>query len=371
MSSFSLKPRHQPRQIDLLIVGGGPAGLCAAVEAAPFGLDILVVDENDRFGGQLVKQTHKFFGSKLQRAGTRGLVIGEDLVSELKEQSNVRLWGESHVLGIYPDGTVTLEQSGVYRKFHPQATIVATGAAEKFLPFPGNDLPGVYGAGAVQTLMNLHGVLPAKRLLMVGAGNIGLIVSYQLLQAGCEVAAIVEGLPKYGGYQVHASKIARAGVPILTRHTILEARGSERVEGAVIAKIDDNWQPIAGTEQEVECDAICLAIGLSPQNALLRMAGAEQLMLRELSGWVPKRNAVGMTTVERLYVAGDAGGIEEASSAMIGGRIAGLDAVRQLGLVKGTPYDERMRQLQGELAGLRAGPEGKHIRSGMKKAAIG
>jgi len=367
MSFPTLEPAVQPRELDLLVVGGGPAGLCAAVEAAPSGVEILVVDDGPRFGGQLVKQTHKFFGSKLQRAGVRGFIIGDDLHTELTERDNVTLWGDSTVLGIYPDGVVNVEHDGRYWKFEPRKIVVAAGAGEKALAFPGSDLPGVYGAGAVQTLMNVHGVLPAERLLMVGAGNIGLIVSYQLLQAGCEVVAIVEGLPLYGGYQVHASKVRRAGVPILCEHSILRVEGREKVETAVVAELD-NWRPVTGTERTYDCDAVCLAIGLAPQNTLLRMAGAEHGYIAELGGWVALRNDRGETSVPGLYVAGDCGGIEEASSAMIGGRIAGLDAAHHLGALGGADYQQRLERLFAELESLRAGPVGEHIRAGMAKA---
>ena len=126
-----------------------------------------------------------------------------------------------------------------YFKAKPKKVVVATGALEKLIPFLGNDLPGVYGAGAVQTLMNVYGVKPAKRVLMVGAGNIGLIVSYQLLQAGVDVVAIVEFAPKVGGYWVHAAKVRRLGVPIYLRHTVKRAIGESAVEGAVIQAVDE------------------------------------------------------------------------------------------------------------------------------------
>jgi sarcosine oxidase, subunit alpha len=128
--------------------------------------------------------------------------------------------------------------------------IIATGASEKFLGFPNNDLPGIYGAGAVQTLMNVYGVKPGNNVLMVGAGNIGLIVSYQLMQAGVNVEGIVEAAPRIGGYLVHASKIRRMGVPIYTSHTVKEAHGTDTLTGATIIQLDETWQPIPGTEKE-------------------------------------------------------------------------------------------------------------------------
>ena len=132
--------------------------------------------------------------------------IGKRLTEQVKNDPRIELWTDATVLGLYEDGIATVYHENRHKKVRPRKIIVSTGAAEKFLAFPGNDLPGIYGAGAVQTLMNVAGVKPARRVLMVGAGNIGLIVSYQLLQAGVEVAAVAEAAPRIGGFLVHASK---------------------------------------------------------------------------------------------------------------------------------------------------------------------
>ena len=356
------------KQIEILVVGGGPAGLCAALAASSLGAKVLICERDDHPGGQLVKQTHKFFGSEKQYAGDRGFQIGEMLLEKVKADENIELWIDTTVLGIYEDGIVTCEHDGEHVKIKPERTIIATGAAEKFLPFPGNDLPGIYGAGAVQTLMNVSGVKPAERVLMVGAGNIGLIVSYQLKQAGVDIAAIIEGAPKIGGYLVHASKDVRSGIPVLTSHTILEAYGKDRVEGAIIAKIDDKWQPIPGTEQDIKCDVICLAVGLSPLTELCWQAGCEMAFIRELSGHVPIVDDYLETTVPGIYVAGDVSGMEEASSAMVEGRLAGLSAAASLGYGK-EEAPELQKAAMAELDELRAGPMGERIRRGLEKVA--
>ena len=233
------------KEIEVLVIGGGPAGLCAAINAAELGAKVLMCERDDVPGGQLVKQTHKFFGSEKQYAGDRGYQIGEMLVKKCMENPNIEVWTNTTVLGYYEDGVVTCEHEDKHVKIKASKTIICTGAAEKFLSFPGNDLPGIYGAGAVQTLMNVSGVKPADKVLMVGAGNIGLIVSYQLKQAGVDTAAVIEALPKIGGYLVHASKIRRAGIPIKTCTTILEAYGDGKVEGAKIAQIDPKFQQMS------------------------------------------------------------------------------------------------------------------------------
>jgi len=357
------------KQVEIVVIGGGPAGLCAALSASGLGAKVLLIERDDIPGGQLVKQTHKFFGSEKQYAGDRGIHIGQMLLQKAREEPNIEIWTNSTVLGIYEDGVITVENDEKHTKIKPEKIILATGAAEKFLAFPGNDLPGIYGAGAVQTLMNVDGVKPAESVLMVGAGNIGLIVSYQLKQAGVKVAAVIEASPKIGGYLVHASKIRRAGIPVLTRHTILEAYGDGQVEGAVIAEIDKNWQPVNGTEQKIQCDTICLAVGLSPLTELAWQAGCEMAFIRELSGHVPLVDKNLETTCPGMYCAGDVCGIEEASSAMVEGRLAGINAAVSLGYMHNEAKKLRKDAME-DLNELRSGEMGKHIRTGVDKMEI-
>ena len=357
------------KPVEIMVIGGGPAGLCAALSASSLGAKVLLAERDDIPGGQLVKQTHKFFGSEKQYAGDRGIHIGQMLVENAQSDPNIEIWTKSTVLAIYEDGIVTVEHEEKHVKIKPERIIIATGAAEKFLAFPGNDLPGIYGAGAVQTLMNVAGVKPAERVLMIGAGNIGLIVSYQLKQAGVEVAAVIEGLPTIGGYLVHASKIRRAGIPILTRHTILEAYGDGQVEGAVIAEIDEKWQPIPGTERKIPCDTICLAVGLSPLTELAWQAGCDMMFIRELSGHVPVIDANLETTRPGIYCAGDVSGIEEASSAMVEGRLAGINAAASLGYCS-KKAKKLQKEAEEELRELRSGPMGEHILKGLTKMNV-
>ena len=358
------------KETDILIIGGGPAGLCAAAAAANLGASVLVLERSDKLGGQLIKQTHKFFGSKKQYAGERGYQIGDLLIGQCSGNSRVEVWPEATALGIYDDGVVTAEKDGKHLKIKPEKIIVATGASEKMINFPNNDLPGIYGAGAVQTLMNVHGIVPGQRVLMVGAGNIGLIVSYQLLQAGVEVAAIIEAAPAIGGYLVHASKIRRAGVPILTSHTIKEAYGEQSVAGAVICELDQNWQPVPGGEQDLKVDVICLAVGLSPLTELCFQAACEMQYIPELSGHVPSRNKYLETTRPGLYVAGDVSGAEEASAAMVEGRLAGISAAFSLGYGADSA-PQLQAEAVAELNELRSGPAGQKILQGLNKLAEG
>jgi len=354
---------------EIAIVGGGPAGLAAALNAVKCGAKVMLIDRNDYLGGQLIKQTHRFFGSKQQRASERGIGIARQLADEVMASDGIEVLTEATALGYYEDGVLAVEQHNRIITIKPERLIIATGGAEKTLLFPNNDLPGVYGAGAVQTLVNVYGVKPGRRVLMVGAGNIGVIVSYQLLQAGVEVAAIIEAAPRIGAYWVHAAKVVRAGVPIYTRHTIKCAHGEREVTGATIVQLDDNWQPVPGSEKEIDVDVICLSVGLTPLTELLWQAGCKMVFVPELGGNVPLRNEQLETSVPGIYVAGDVAGIEEASAAMMEGALAGLNAAAGLGHTCDNFLAKRQNVLQ-QLAGLRSGPVGEKIRQGLAQAIL-
>jgi NADPH-dependent 2,4-dienoyl-CoA reductase/sulfur reductase-like enzyme len=343
---------------EIAVVGAGSAGLAAATVAAKAGAQVTLLDENERPGGQLFKQIHKFFGSEVHRAGIRGIQIGRDLLREA-EEAGVETRLNTIVYGLFSNKCLGLAWEDHTEELEADIIILATGANENALAFPGWTLPGVMGAGATQTLINIHRVLPGRRILMVGAGNVGLIVSYQLLQAGAEVVAIVEGLTHIGGYGVHASKVCRAGVPILTSHTVLRAEGKEKVERAVIAEVDNTWQPIIGTEKVLEVDTICLAVGLSPLAELAWMAGCQFTYIPELGGWVPVHDENMETSLPGMYVAGDLAGIEEASTAMEEGRLAGLAAAEALGHLTREEGERKKREVRERLAALRIGSFGE------------
>jgi sarcosine oxidase subunit alpha len=316
-------------------------------------------------GGQLIKQTHMFFGSKDESAGTRGIDIAAELKRKVIANRNITVMLDATAQGYYEDGILTVLHNNKSKKIKANKIIAATGASEKMLAFPNNDLPGVYGAGAVQTLMNVYGVVPGESVFMIGAGNIGLIVSYQLMQAGVNVKGIVEAAPNVGGYLVHAAKVRRAGVPIYTGHTIKKAVGETSVEKAVICQLDENWQELTGTEKELKVDTICLAIGLSPLSDILIQAGCQMAYVPQLGGDVAVRNEQLQTTNERFYLAGDVAGIEEATAAMLEGEMAGLSSIIDLGY-DGMVNREKREQVRDQLNVLRKGPVGEKIRSGLQ-----
>lgn len=312
-------------QCDVLIIGAGPSGIRAAVELSELGFSVILVDDKAQLGGKLVLQTHKFFGSVEDCfAGTRGHAIARILQAELENAPNVKVMLNSTVAAVYSDGKAAVfEDNRRYTHVSFQGLIVAAGARERSLVFPGNDLPGVFGAGAFQTLVNRDLVKPSQRVLIVGCGNVGLIAAYHALQAGINVAALVDIAPEISGYKVHADKIKRMGVPIYLEHTVVCAEGDGKVERATIAPVNESGSPILSEAQTFAVDTVLIAVGLtSVDEFFLDAQGYDFTVLKT----------------------GDADEIAEASSAMLGGRIAGRRMAQLLGKEVDVPSEWSEKQ---------------------------
>ena len=360
-------------ELDVAIIGAGPAGLSAAIEVASRGCTVSLLDLNTEVGGQLIKQIHKFFGSRAHHAGVRGVDIADRLLTDART-TGVRMETACEVYAIQSGFALTVArrrrsadqnrpsvaQSESALRGSEMITcrrlILATGGLENSIAFPGWTLPGVMGAGAAQTMANLWRVRPGRRALIVGSGNVGLIVAYQLLQAGVDVAAVVEGASSLGGYSVHAAKIQRAGVPVLTSHTVIRASGVRRVQAATVAALDERWKPVAGSEQQLDADTICVAVGLRPNARLALLAGCQMSHVPTIGGWLPDYDVSTMeTSVPGLYIAGDLAGIEEASIAMEEGRLAGIAAAASLGRAQRAD-NRQMEEIHHQLGELRGMP---------------
>ena len=296
---------------DVLIIGAGPAGASAALEIASHGSKVLLIDDKHRLGGKLVLQTHSFFGTVADCfAGTRGIDIAAKLADEISSHPNIRVMLGTTAVACYGDGRIGAVTEEKYFLVRPRRLLVAAGAREKALAFPGCDLPGVYGAGAFQTLVNRDLVRPSEKLFIVGGGNVGLIAAYHAIQAGIGVVGLVEAMPEVGGYKVHRDKIRRLGVPVWTSHTVKCAGGRGRVESVTVVRVDGKMKEIAGTERTFEADTLLIAVGLNPVDEIFEQAKSFNL---------------------EAYSAGDALEIAEASAAIFSGKIAGRRIVRSLG----------------------------------------
>ena len=202
-------------------------------------------------------------------------------------------------------------------------------------------------------------MLPGKRVVILGSGNVGLILGYQLLQAGAEVAAVVEKAEKIGGYGVHAAKLRRAGVSIITGATVKEAHGGEKLEEVVVASPDGKGGFVPGSEKVIEADTLCIAAGMSPLTELLWQAGAKFDFIPELGGFVPLHNERMLTTVEGLYAAGDITGVEEAPIAMEEGVLAGVSAAEAIGRMDAGEAESLRTAARERIAVLESGSFGE------------
>ena len=256
----------------VLIVGAGPAGLAVREELNKFGIKNIVVDANDKIGGQFLMQTHQFFFFEKEKkfGGMRGF----DIATTLAGESNDGILLNSSVWDILKDNRIGLKNTETGEIFYIDAEhlVVATGAVPFMPVFKNDDLPGVYSAAVVQKMMNSELTLLGKNILTVGAGNIGYLTSYQAIQAGAKVVAILEAMPNEGGFPVQANRVRRLGIPILTSTILLEAIPNEDgtgIKGAIIAECK-NFEPIPGTERVIEgIDVINVCTGLIPDNQLL------------------------------------------------------------------------------------------------------
>ncbi|MGV8027261.1 MAG: 2Fe-2S iron-sulfur cluster-binding protein [Anaerolineaceae bacterium] len=299
------------KHVKVMIIGAGPAGLSAAIELGKQGIETLLVDDKNQLGGKLVLQTHRFFGSKeFVYAGTRGIDIAKNLAAEVGQNPFIETWLNSPAVAVFSDHKIgVLKDNQQYALIEPEFLIITTGAREKSLRFPGNTLPGIFGAGAFQTLLNRDLVIPGQTFFIVGGGNVGLIAAYHALQAGIQIAGLAEIMPQCGGYKVHLDKIKRLGVPIYTSCTILQAHGTKHVDSVTIARVDDHFQSIPGSEFTIACDGILVAAGLNPVDEFLHQAQEFDF---------------------RVFAAGDAEEIAEASAAIVSGKITAKKVLSEI-----------------------------------------
>ncbi|MDR2414819.1 MAG: FAD-dependent oxidoreductase [Odoribacteraceae bacterium] len=317
MATAGKKRDDAPRKVlhaRVVIIGAGPAGLAAREEFEKHGIDAIVIDNNDKIGGQFTMQTHQFFFFEKEKrfGGMRGFDVARSLAGE-------------EAAGIYLNATVwdILEGKRVAVKnladdaiFYVDADylVVATGAVPFMPAFENDDLPGVYTAAVVQKMMNNELTLLGKSVLTVGAGNIGYLTSYQLMQAGATVKAIIEAMPREGGFPVQANRLRRLAIPILTSRVLVKAiPNADRtgITGAVIARCE-NFKPVPGTEVIIDgIDALNICTGLIPDDQL----------------FIKGKSVFGA----RCFAAGDAARIGEGTSAVLRGKQVALEIMMEMG----------------------------------------
>ena len=303
------------------IIGAGPAGLAVREELNKVNIDNLVIDNNSKIGGQFLMQTHQFFFFEKEKrfGGMRGF----DIANTLAGDDHSGILTDSVVWEVLEGKRLVVKNIAKQEIFYIDTDhlVIATGAVPFMPAFKNDDLPGVYTAAVVQRMMNTELTLLGKKILTVGAGNIGYLTSYQAMQAGASVKAIIEAMPHEGGFPVQANRVRRLGIPVLTSHILLEAIPNDDhtgVVGAIVAECE-NFKPIPGTEKRIDdIDCINICTGLIPDNQLFRKG-------IEVFG-------------RRCHGVGDAVKIGEGTSAVLRGKQCAFEIMQDMG--RRFNYDE-------------------------------
>ncbi len=357
------------RELEMVILGAGPGGLAAAVEAARAGLSVTILDENPKPGGQIFRQFQD--GFQVTNPGMLGHDYGRGrkLLSEFAAvRDRIELLDNALVWALSEGKELAFYRGDASYSVRYKKMIIAAGAYDRPVPFPGWTLPGVFTAGGAQSLVKTQRVLPGENVLLAGTGPLQLALANQITEAGGRVVAIAEagrienwlalirralGQWQLIGDAVHyLYGVRKAGIPLWRRHIIVEARGQGQVEEAVVAEVDKNWRPKPGTYRTLKVDTLCVGYGFVPSVELTRLAECEHRYEPLLGGWIPVRNNHMETTVPDVYAVGDCTGIAGSLVAIEEGRIAGLAAARSLGYLPSGEARKRMVPSRVRLAGL-------------------
>lgn len=346
----------------------------AALEARHGGADTILLDERAALGGQIYKRLPKGFRvSDPARLG-KDYEAGHRLVNEV-ETSGARIHLQTSAWDVSTGSVHAYGDDGTAIAIDADAIVLAPGAYDKPVPFPGWTLPGVFTAGGAQSLIKTQRIIPGNQILMVGSGPLVLAFAAQLLKDGANIVGVVEAAPFPSvpamlgllrasvmssagarllltgiGYRTY---LLRHGVTFRYSHVIVAAEGESGVEAVRIARVDDSWTPVPGTEQTVSVDAVCVGYGFTPSTELSRLAGCTHRYDEALGGLVPVRSASLESTIPGIYVAGDGAGVEGSAVALEEGRLAGLSALHKLSGVTPGDYVRRSKRIRGRLAGLR------------------
>jgi NADPH-dependent 2,4-dienoyl-CoA reductase/sulfur reductase-like enzyme len=352
---------------DLVVIGDGPAGLRAAVAAAQRGVEVTVIGENPLHGGQIFRP----ITPPLQASGHIMEIMDQRILEDLQKdlsKASIHFLNKSIVWGIFDDKVIAVDknQSSLIKA---KKMVIAEGAYETPVAFPGWTLPGVMTLGGLQILLKSQGLIPDGKVIIAGTGPLLLYTASQLVEKGANVMAVLEASSlsqwmKWGIRLWRMPGIMAKGfeyLNILRKHRVpvhystvpRKAKGSESLNEIVFSRVDKNWRPIPGTESRMAADVLCLNFGFTPSTQISHIAGCEHVCDIQLRGWLPKYNSHYETSIDGIYVAGDCTGIGGVKQAVLEGELVGNEVARQLGHIPAGEADERLAELTKKIEGYR------------------
>ena len=357
------------KQVPLVIIGGGPAGLSAAIAAARAGTRVLVIDENLQAGGQIYRQLPRTFRVNDPAILGTDYLDGKSLLGQAWDLADaITIWNDALVWSVFEPNQLAVARDNELVLLDARAIIIASGAYERPVPVPGWTLPGVMTAGGAQVLIKSQRVRPGQRVLLAGTGPLQLVVANHMLSAGMEVLAVAESASTEGVWRMvpdlmrqpalikqglaYIYRLKRAGVQMLRSHVLLGIRGVGKAEQAIVGKVDSRCRSIAGADKTFDVDTVCIGYGLIPSVWLTRMLGCRHVYNPMVGGWVPDFDENMRTDQPGVFVAGDGAGIAGVLVAKRQGTIAGLYAAAHAGSISEGQAQQAARSERKPLASM-------------------
>ena len=356
-------------QVPIVVIGGGPAGLCAAVAAARAGAQVLVIDENLLPGGQIYRQIPRTFNAYDTAILGSDFADGRSLLRDVAAFSDrIRIWNDASVWSVFESKQLAVARNNDLILLDAGAIVIATGAYDRPFPVPGWTLPGVMTAGGSQILLKSQRIRPGHRILLAGTGPLQLVVANQMLDAGIEVIAVVEAAHLSDSWRYlsdlsrqpklmlqglkYIYRLRRAGVPLLQRTVLKAIEGDAQVESAVVEKVDSRGYTVPGQAKTFAADTVSMGYGLIPRIRISQMLGCKHIYTPLVGGWVPHFDENMQTSRAGIFVAGDGAGVAGVMAAQRQGTLAGLFAAVGSGIVSSRQAEQSAVSIRKQLTSI-------------------